>query len=128
MDMAGQFLVIPFVDGEDGVEEFRDPPSVAADRRADRHAEEDRQLRGIEFVPLRLEFVVHVQGHDGLEVHVDELACQVEVPLDVGSVYDIDDDVRDRFDQVFPDIEFLRAVRGEGIGPRQVHEGVRNPL
>ena len=70
-----------------------------------------------------LQLIVHVQGHHGPKVHVDDLRGQVQVPFDVGGVHDIDHNVRHRIDQVLPDVQFFRGISGEGIGSRQVHQG-----
>ena len=128
VDMAGERGVGLLIDLDDGVEQLRDAPAVAAHRRAHGHAQQAPQLVGVQLVPLVLQLVVHVQGHHGPEVHVDDLRRQVQVPLDVGGVHDVDDDVRHRIDQILPDIQFLRGIGRQGVGSGQVHQGDVIPL
>ena len=123
VDMAAQAGVALLIDLDDGVEKGGNALAVAAHRRADRDTEQVAQLLRVDLVALGLELVVHVQGHDGPQVHVDELGRQVEVALDVGRVDDIDDDVGHGVDEVLPDIEFLRRIGREGVGAGEVDEG-----
>ena len=104
MYMAGKPGVAVRVYLYDRVEEFMDTCSVAADGRADRHSEKVSELLDVEFVAFRLQLVIHVQCHDDLQVHVNDLCGQIQVPLDVRRVHDIDDDIRHVLYQVFPDI------------------------
>ena len=110
VDVPGQAGIRLLIDPDDGVEEFADAFAVPGDRRTDRRPEQPAQLLHVERIPLGAEFVVHVQGHDGPQVHVDELGGQVEVPLDVGGVHDIDHHVRHRVDEVLPDVEFFGGI------------------
>ena len=123
MDVAGERRVGMLVDLDDGVEQFRDTPAVAAHRRADGHAQQASQLLRVQLVAFVLQLVVHVQGHHGPEVHVDDLRRQVQVPFNVGGVHDIDHDVRHRIDEVLPHIQLFWRVRRERVGARQVHQG-----
>ena len=123
VDMARQMGVALLIEFDDRVEESVDALAAAAHRRADGHAEQVAQLADVDLVALGLELVEHIEGHDGPEVHVDELGREVEVALDIGSVDDIDDDVGHGVDEVLADIKFLRRIGREGVGARQVDEG-----
>ncbi len=110
VDVASQPLVMLLVDLDHRVQQLRDPGSVTADCRADRHSEKVAELLDVEFVSPRLKLVIHIQSHDDTKVHVDDLCGQVEVPFDVGCVNHIHDNVWDILHQILADVEFLRAV------------------
>ena len=122
MYMSRKSRVALGVDLYDRVEELRNALAVPADGRHYRNAEKPAELLDVDLVPLGLEFVVHVQGDHGAEVHVDHLGGQVEVSLDVGGVHYVDYYVRHRFKQVFPDVEFFRGICGKGVCTGQVDE------
>ena len=110
VNMSGQPLVVLLVDLDDGVQQFRDSGSVTADGRADRHSEKVTKLLDVKAVSPRPKLIVHIQSHHYTEVHIDDLGREVEVSLDVGSVHDVDHDIRNVLNQVLTDIEFLGAV------------------
>ena len=122
MDMSCEFRVALCINLYDSVEQFRDTCAVAAHGRADRHTEKISELFYVQFVALVLELIVHVQGHHDPEVHVNDLGGKVQVPLDIGCVHDIDDNIRDIANQVLADVQFLRAVSRKRVGSRQVHQ------
>ncbi len=76
----------------------------------------------VKLVTVPFQFVVHVEGNHHTHVHVNQLAGQVQVAFQVGSIDDIDHDVRLFFFQVFAYIELFRRVGRKGIGPRQVYD------
>ena len=110
VDVSGQPLVVLLVDFDHGVQQLGDAGPVTAHGRTDRHTKKITKLLGVKAVSPRLQLIVHVQSHHHTKVHVDNLGREVEVPLDVGSVHDIDHDIRHVLDQVLADVEFLRAV------------------
>ena len=110
------------IDLQHRVQKLRDTIPGPADRRTHRHAKQPAELPGVDTVTPCLQFVVHVQGHHGPEIHVLHLRCKIEVPFQVGSIHDIDDHVRDVPDEIVPDELLLRGKGGKGICPRKVHE------
>ena len=58
-----------------------------------RHAQFFRELRHVNGVPAGADLVHHVQGNDHGDPQLYQLQGKIEVPLDVGGVYDIDDAV-----------------------------------
>ena len=106
-----------------GVEEFGYALAVAADSRADRHAEQVSKLPGVYAVATGLKLVVHIQGHHHRQVHVDELGGKVEVALDVGGVHHVQHHVRGLLQKILADVEFFRAVGREGICAGEVDQG-----
>ncbi len=123
VDVAGELRGMLLVHRDYGVEEFGDSLAVAADCRADRHAEQVSQLLDVDAVATGLKLVVHVQGHHHRQVHVDELGGKVEVALDVGGVHHVQDNVRRFLEKVLADVEFLGAVRRQGIGSWEINKG-----
>ena len=83
VDVAGKAVIGPFINLYDGVKELRDAAAVTGNRGADGHAKEVAKLGSVQFVPLMLKFVVHIEGHHNPKVHIYELCCEVEVTLNV---------------------------------------------
>ena len=122
VDMSGEFRVALRVYPDDSVEKFRNPGSVTAYSRADRHTQEIAQLLDVQLVTFCLQLIVHIQRHHHSEVHVDDLGGEVQIPFNVGCVHDIDDDIRHIVYQILAHIELLRAVGGKRVRSRQVHK------
>ena len=110
------------IDLDDSGEEFLDTVSGTADRRHYRHSEEIAQLLEVKHIALRLKFVIHIHSHHHAEIHIDQLRGEVKVSLKVGSIYDIDHDVRHILKEVLPHIEFFRAVCRERICAGEIHD------
>ena len=104
VDVPRQGRVGLLVDLDDRVEQGRNPLPVPAHRGTDGNAQQASQLPHVQPVTLVLEFVEHVEGHHGPEVHVDELGRQVQVPFDVGRVHHVHHHVRHRLDEVLPHV------------------------
>ena len=122
MQMTAELRVIALVDLDDRIEKFIYPLAVAADRRHYRHAEQMAQGLDVQPVPLRLQFIVHVQGHHHPQVHVNQLRSEIEIPLEVGCIHHIHHHIRHLVYKVLPHIEFLRAVCRKGIRTRKIDE------
>ena len=92
---------------DDGSEEFFH--TLAALKRSGyhRHTEKTTECVEIEMVATTLEFVVHVQGADHADVHVDKLGGEVEIALDVGGIDHVDDHVGHLFCEMFTHIELF---------------------
>ena len=122
VDVAGKRRVAAGIDLYHGVEKLADAPSVTAHGRADRDSEQARELFHIEGVALRLELVIHIEGHHHAQVHIYDLGGKVEVPFDVGGIHNVDYHVGKLFYEVFAHIELLGAVCRQGVCAGQVHE------
>ena len=86
-----------------------------------RTAQNLRKLFGIEFVAAAANHVHHVHRHHHRKPQLHELGGEVEVPLQVGAVDDIEDGVRPLLDQIVAGHHFLQSVGAQGIDARQVH-------
>ena len=84
------------------------------------HTEERAEGVDIEFVAPFFELIIHVEGANHAYVHIHQLCSQVKVAFDVGGIDHVDDDIRFFLEQVFPDIQLLRTIAGEGICAGQV--------
>ena len=73
--------------------------------------------------PLLLHLVHKVQGHHRGPLQFQKLHGQVEVPLQVGGIYDVDNGVGLPLQDVLPRHDLLHGVGGEGVDPRQIHQG-----
>ena len=86
-----------------------------------RHAQAGEQAGAVDHVPLFLHLVheVHRQRHGTLQLQ--KLHGQVQVPLQVGGVHDVDDGVGLLLDDELPGHQFLHGVGRQGVDARQVH-------
>ena len=67
------------------------------------------------------DLVHHVQSQHHGDSHLHQLQCQVQVPLDVGGVDDVDDAVGPLIEDKVPGDDLLRRVGPNGVDARQVH-------
>ena len=81
------------------------------------------QLPEIDAVPLLPHQVHHVHGHHHGDAQLRELGGEVEVPLQVRAVHDIQDGVGPVVDEVIPGHHFLQRIGGQGIDAGQVGDG-----
>jgi len=65
----------------------------------------------------------HVQGDDERHAELEELAGQVEIPLQVGGVDDIDDHFRALIDQIVAGDKFLDRIGGHRVGAWKIGDG-----
>ena len=64
--------------------------------------------------------VHHVHRHHHRQPQLDQLSGEVEVPLDVGAVHDVQNGIRLLAYQVVSGHHFFQGVRGEGVDAGQV--------
>ncbi|MPM58275.1 hypothetical protein SDC9_105106 [bioreactor metagenome] len=62
---------------------------------------------------------VQRQHHGNLRLH--QLQSQIQIPLNVGRVHDVDDAVRPLVEDEVPCDNFLRCVGPDGVNARQIH-------
>ena len=67
--------------------------------------------------------VHHVQCQHHGDTHFHQLQRQVQVPLDIGGVHDIDDAVRLLIQDEVPGDDLLRRIGSDGVNARQVYHG-----
>ena len=102
------------------VEKGVDTLAGLEDRWDDGRTEESGEDIAVECVAAGLHLVVHIEGADHLEVHVDELRREVEIAFEVAGVDDVDDDIGRLLDKLFADVHLLGAVGREGVSAREV--------
>ena len=78
------------------------------------------QLIGVDLVAVLLHHVHHVDGHHNGDAQLGKLRGQVQVPLQVGAVDDVQDGIGPLADQVIPGYHFLQGVGGQGVNAGQV--------
>ena len=122
MDMPQQAFVLLLINPDYGVEKRVDSLSAPAHGRTDGHPQEMGKLPDVKAVAPCFEFVIHVQGHHYPKVHVYELGCEVEIPLEIRGVNHVQHDVRSGFQQILAHIKLFRAICREGICAGKVHE------
>ena len=119
MDVArGALRVLIYLD--DGLEQLLDAHARLERRGHHRHAEERGERLQVDRVAAPLKLVVHIEGADHADVHVDELRRQIEVALQVRGVDDVDDHIGHLLSQVLAHVEFLGRVAGQRIRAGQV--------
>ena len=87
----------------------------------DGHPQSPRQPLQIDFVPPLLYLVHKVEGDDHGPLQLQKLGRQIQVPLNVGGVDDIDDGVGVLPHNEVPSHDLLHGVGGQRIDARQVH-------
>ncbi len=78
------------------------------------------QLGKVDGVAVFPHQVDHVHGHYHGQAQLDQLGGKVEVPLDVGSVHNVEDGIRLLVHQIAPGHHLLQSVRGQGVDAGQV--------
>ena len=65
--------------------------------------------------------VHHVQGQHHGDAHLQQLERQIQVPLNIGGVYNVDDTVRFLIDDEIPGDDLLRRIGADGVDARKIH-------
>ena len=81
------------------------------------------QLLHVNGAAVGAHLVHHVQCQHHRHPQLQQLQCQVQVALDVGSIHDIDDAVRLLVQYVVPRDDLLLGIGPQGVDARQVHHG-----
>ncbi len=66
------------------------------------------------------DLIHHIQGKHNGNVQLHELHGQVQIPLDVGGIHNIDDPLGMLFQHKFPGHHLLAGIGRHGIDPRQI--------
>ena len=121
MDMPyGRLFVLEYFGY--GIEQPADAGSLRSDRRNDRNAQHAAQVFVIEPCAGLFHLIVHVQGDDHLDVHVDKLRGEEQVAFQVGRIDDVDHHVRHFAQDVGANIQLFGRIFGDGIGAGQVDQ------
>ena len=78
------------------------------------------QLGHIDLVACLLDQIHHVDGHHNGDAQLGQLGGQVQVPLQVGAVDDVQDGIGALADQIVTGHHFLQSVGGQGVNAGQV--------
>ena len=85
-------------------------------------AESLRQLVEVDLVLILLDDVDHVDRQDHRDAKFGQLCRQVEVPLQVGSVDNVQDGIRTFLDEVVPRHHFFQCVRRKRVDTGKVRD------
>ncbi len=99
-------------------------------RRGDghhRHPQHGLHAVDVDGPPVAPELVHHVQGHHHGHVHLQKLHGQIQVPLEVGGVHDVDDGPGLFLQDEVPGDQLLAGIGGHGVDPRQVGDSGVGP-
>ena len=83
-------------------------------------AQSPRQLGGIDFAARFLHNVHHVDRDNNGDPQLAELRCQVQVPLQIRAVYNVQDRVGTLVDQIVTCDDLLHRVRRKRVNSRKV--------
>ena len=81
------------------------------------------KLLCIDLVPVLPDYVHHIDGCHHRDAQLYQLGGQIQVPLQVGAVDDVQNRIRPLLDQIIPGNHFLQGVGGQGVNTRQVCDG-----
>ena len=93
--------------------------------RDHRHPQLVGQLGKVDLIPVPGHLVHEVQRHHHGPLQLQQLGGQVQVPLDVGGVHNVDDGVRPLAHDEVPGHDLLHGIGGQGVDAGQVHDGHR---
>ena len=81
------------------------------------------KLLCIDLIPVLPDNVHHIDGCHHRDTQLYQLGGQIQVPLQVGAVDDVQNRIRPLLDQIIPGYHFLQGVGGQGVNTRQVCDG-----
>ena len=79
------------------------------------------QLLHVDPVAVLPHHVHHVDGDDHGDTQLRQLCGQIQIPLQIGAVDDVQNGVGTLLDQIVPRHHLLQRVGGQGVDARQVH-------
>ena len=95
----------PRLDGR--LSRLHDTCSLQGGNLHDGTAQLSGQFCNIDFVPVLLHHVHHVDGNDHRDAQFGQLRRQIQIPLQVGAVHNVQNGVRALADQIIPRHHFL---------------------
>ena len=78
------------------------------------------QLLQVDLIAVLTDQVDHVDSHDHGDAQLDQLGGQVQVPLDVGTIDDVQDGIGLLADQIAAGDDLFQSVRRQGVDTGQV--------
>ena len=88
-----------------------------------RAAQGGRELGGIDLVAVFLHHIHHVEGDHDRKPQLQKLCSEVQVPLDVGGVHQVQDDIGTFMQQIVPGHDLFQGVGGQGVDTGKIHDG-----
>jgi len=108
--------------GHNRVEKLVHAEILVAHRLDDGGAQKVGQLLGVENTALGARRVAHIEGQHERHAQLHDLHSQVQVPLQVGRVDDVDDDVGPLIYDEVPGHHLFRGVGSEAVGAGQIDD------
>jgi len=118
-------IPVPERNGQDpdGIDQLEDTPVEFGGYGHDWHSQQGFEAFQMQEVPPLLDFIHHVQGHNHGPAEFFQLQGQVQVALEIAGIDDVDDHVRQIFQDVVASDDFLDRIRGQRIDPGQIDQG-----
>ena len=74
----------------------------------------------INLVAVFLNNIHHVEGNDNRNPHFQQLGGQIQVALDIGSIHQVENNIRFLVNDIIPGDDLFQCVGGEGINARKI--------
>ena len=108
--------------GNGSLSGFHDAGALQSGDLNDRAAQLAGEFLDVDLVAVLLDDVHHVDGHDHRDAELGQLRGEVEVPLQVGAVDDVQNRIGTLRDQVVPGDDLFECVGGQRINTGKVHD------
>jgi hypothetical protein len=118
--------------GDAGLDQFPHAFPPHGDRGDHGRAQHRRELLRVDLQPRTRGHIHHVQGHDEGEIKLHQLGREVQVPLEIGRIHNVDHHVGALLDDVIAGHSFVERIGRQGIRARKVRNaqftlGASNP-
>ena len=91
--------------------------------RYDRDAERGAHLLHVDGTAVGTHFIHHVQRQHHRYPQLKQLKCQVQIPLNVGGIHNVDDAVRLLVEDKVTGDDLLLCIGPQGVDAGQIHHG-----
>ena len=108
--------------GNGSLSGFHDAGALQSGDLNDRAAQLAGEFLDVDLVAVLLDNVHHVDGHDHRDAELGQLRGEVEVPLQVGAVDNVQNRIGPLRDQVVPGDDLFECVGGQRINTGKVHD------
>ena len=103
--------------------QFIDPFILGGRNRYNRNAEHGFHGIDVNSATVACQFVHHIQGHYHGDVHLEKLHGKIQVTLNVGGIYNIDDSLWLAVQNKVTGDNFFTGIGGHGVDSGQVCDG-----
>ena len=102
--------ITALIDADNHMEKLIDTFSFTTDSGHHRYAKQLAQLEIIQFVATCLKFIIHIQSDNHSHVHINKLSSEIKIPLQIRSIYHVDNHIGSLINNMFAHIYFFRSI------------------